>query len=79
MSDQQISAYITPEQYEKMLTENRLKTKDSLIKSSSGKLEFTGQYGSGLFGEISRYGVVASEIAKNVQHDIIHAHDWLTY
>lgn len=76
---QQISAYITPEQYEKLLVQNQLKVKESLIKSSTGKLEFTGQYGSNLFEEISRYGIVASEIARCSQHDIIHAHDWLTY
>ena len=76
---QQISAYITPEQYEKILTEKKNKFKDTVINTSSGKLKFTGGYGTSLFEEISRYGVVASEIAKNEPHDVIHAHDWLTY
>lgn len=77
--NQHVSAYVTPEQYEKILIENQIEAKGPLIKPSSGKLKFTGQYGHSLFEEISRYGTVASEIAKSEQHDIIHAHDWLTY
>jgi len=76
---QQISAYITPEQYEKLLIEQKERVKDKVINTPSGKLEFTGKYGTSLFKEISRYGVVASEIARNEPHDVIHAHDWLTY
>jgi glycosyltransferase involved in cell wall biosynthesis len=75
----QISAYCTPEQYDKLLIEKQKKQKRSCYSLSSGQLEFSGQYGSGLFEEISRYGVVASEIAGKEHHDIIHAHDWLTF
>jgi len=76
---QHISAYITPEQYVKIMHENKVKSKNSIIKSSSGKFDFSGQYGPSLFEEIKRYSVVASEIAQNYEHDVIHAHDWLTY
>jgi glycogen(starch) synthase len=77
--NQSVSAYITPEQYEKIQS----KSQEILISTSenitSGKMEFTGQYGKTLFEEISRYGVVASEVVKNEQFDVIHAHDWLAY
>jgi glycosyltransferase involved in cell wall biosynthesis len=78
--EQQISAYITPKQYEELL-EKQISLVNARVKknTSSGKLEFAGKYGSGLFNEISRYAVVASEIAKTEPHDVIHAHDWLTY
>jgi len=75
----QISAYCTPEQYDKLLLEKQEKLKQSGYSSSSGQLKFSGQYGSDLFEEISRYGVVASQIAGKEHHDIIHAHDWLTF
>jgi glycosyltransferase involved in cell wall biosynthesis len=75
---QQISAYITPELYEKLLSGQK-RVKDKVSNTPLGKLEFTGDYGDSLFKEISRYGVVASEIARNKPHDVIHAHDWLTY
>jgi len=77
--DRQIPAYITPEQYKKLLVTQKRKDRDTVKSTSSGKLEFGGKYGSNLFNEISRYAVVASEIARSESHNIIHAHDWLTY
>jgi len=77
--DQRISAYISPEQYEKLLFEQKKDLKNKVVRIPSGKLEFTGKYGISLLKEISRYGVVASEIARTEPHDVIHAHDWLTY
>ena len=77
---QQISAYITPKQYNELQEKKMMLVNDKLKKNtSSGRLEFAGKYGSDLFNEISRYAVVASEIAENEPHDVIHAHDWLTY
>ncbi len=75
----QISAYCTPEQYEKLLLEEHKKLKVSGYNPSSGQSEFSGQYGPGLFEEISRYGIIASGIAGKEPHDIIHVHDWLTF
>ncbi len=74
-----ISAYATPEQYERMTAERQQSSKSFFHNYSTGKLEFTGKYDSGLFREIYRYGVVASEIAKKEPHDVIHVHDWLTF
>jgi glycogen(starch) synthase len=75
----QISSYCTPEQYVKLLQEKLNRQMESGVDTSTGKLEFSGQYGAGLFEEISRYGVVASGITGKEPYDIIHAHDWLTY
>jgi len=75
----QLSAYITPDEFEKLYQHKREEKIFSSSTSSGGKLGFTGKYGSGLFEEIYRYGLVASEIARNEPHDIIHAHDWLTF
>jgi len=36
-------------------------------------------YGKNLFGEVLRYADSVSEIIKDEEFDIIHAHDWLTY
>jgi glycogen synthase len=76
---QQISAYCTPEQYVKLLQDKLNRQMECGVDTSSGKLEFTGQYGPGLFEEISRYSVVASRITGKEKFDVIHAHDWLTY
>lgn len=36
-------------------------------------------YGDGMFREVDRYAAHAGEIARTVEHDVIHAHDWMTY
>jgi glycogen(starch) synthase len=77
--DQQIPAYVTPKRYEEILIKKLKKAGYAKKYPPAGKLEFTEKYGAGLFEEISRYGLVASVIAKNEPHDIIHAHDWLTF
>ena len=43
--------------------------------------DFSGKYGNNLMEEVSRYAMVAAEVArqKEGQFDVIHAHDWLTY
>ena len=40
---------------------------------------FTGAYGPNLIEEVYWFAVAASRIALENEHDIIHAHDWLTY
>lgn len=40
---------------------------------------FSGKYGKSLMTEVSNYAIIAGELAKNQDFDIIHAHDWLTY
>lgn len=36
-------------------------------------------YGNNLFAEVQRYSILAKKIAQDEKHDIIHAHDWMTY
>ena len=43
------------------------------------KYEFSGKYTENLMNEVEQYAIVAAEIARNYEFDIIHAHDWLTY
>jgi glycosyltransferase involved in cell wall biosynthesis len=43
------------------------------------KYEFSGKYTENLMNEVEQYAIVAAEIARNHEFDIIHAHDWLTY
>ena len=44
-----------------------------------GCLEFSGRYPNNLLEEINNYSIVAGVIARTVETDIIHSHDWLTY
>lgn len=44
-----------------------------------GCLEFSGAYPQNLLEEINNYSIVAGVIARTIDFDIIHSHDWLTY
>lgn len=44
-----------------------------------GCIEFSGRYPDNLVEEINNYSIVAGVIARTVDCDIIHSHDWLTY
>jgi glycosyltransferase involved in cell wall biosynthesis len=71
--------YSTPEEFEKLSSDSEIGSKYLIQSSFSGKLSFTGGYGSNLFQEIANYAVIASIIAFRYDFDIIHAHDWLAY
>lgn len=44
-----------------------------------GCIEFSGRYPDNLLEEINNYSIVAGVIARTLEFDIIHSHDWLTY
>lgn len=44
-----------------------------------GCIEFSGRYPDNLLEEINNYSIVAGVIARTVECDVIHSHDWLTY
>ena len=74
-----IIPYTDPEEYFKLLEHDKTGQKQFVHARFSGKLEFTGGYGAGLFQEIANYAAVATELANTHDFDVIHSHDWLTY
>ena len=52
---------------------NRIHTNDL------GCIDFSGKYPDNLIEEISNYEAVASVLAHQLNFDIIHSHDWLTF
>lgn len=71
--------YLGPEEFEKFTDKSlhdRTDVEDSIL---ANKFEFSGAYGKDLIMEVSRYALVAGQIAKDREHDIIHAHDWLAF
>ena len=49
------------------------------VSTGKRRYNFSGGYGPNLMQDVEKYAMVAEEIAKSEQFDIIHAHDWLTY
>ncbi len=71
--------YLGPEEFKKY-TDHALHDRMDIDESVfSNKFEFSGKYGKDLMMEVSRYALVAAQIAKSKDHDVIHAHDWLAY
>ncbi len=62
-----LQAYMTEEEYTIMMNEEYSPTKTKSM------------YGGNLFSEVKRYAQKAQQIAEEQEHDIIHAHDWMTY
>lgn len=51
------------------------------LKSLGEKMGFSGlksHYQGDLFNAVTRYAMLAGTFGKNIAHDVIHAHDWLT-
>ncbi len=55
------------------------KKKRELQDTGDSILNFTGNYGRDLYGEVMRYGQIGETLGKSENFDIIHAHDWLTF
>ncbi len=71
--------YLDPEEYKKQMFIKQQEVTHAYETENIGKLEFSGKYGANLFQEISNYALVASVLGAELDFDIIHAHDWLTY
>ncbi len=71
--------YVSPQEFARIAEENRLEGVSVEKKVTSTKFDFSGEYGTDLMAEVSRYALVAAGIAKKQEFDLIHAHDWLTY
>ena len=44
-----------------------------------GCIDFSGRYPDNLLEEINNYSIVSGVIARALDFDVIHSHDWLTY
>jgi glycogen synthase len=71
--------YVSLEEYYQLLEKSSVAGTETLESIYTRKFHFTGAYGPDLLEEVEKYALVASFIAAENKHDVIHAHDWLTY
>lgn len=74
-----IVPYVSPEEFEYLRNEEVRKESITHTQGFNTRFSFTGGYGVNLYEEVSKYAIVAGEIARQNTFDVIHAHDWLTY
>jgi glycogen synthase len=77
--DSTLLPYTDEEEFYKIQESLEKGIKPEKITIESRKFEFAGGYGKNLMEEVKRYALVAASVAATNEHDIIHAHDWLTY
>jgi len=69
--------YISPESFQKSEVKRVPQAK---ARAETGeRYAFVGGYGSSLTEEVARFALVAAEISKKKDFDVIHAHDWMTF
>lgn len=75
--DTPLTPYITEEGYLSQLEAIQAHIEHNPI-TKSYNLNISSNYGKNLIEEVTRYAYVAGFIAKEVEHDLIHCHDWMT-
>ncbi|MHC4194790.1 MAG: glycosyltransferase family 4 protein, partial [Planctomycetota bacterium] len=75
-----LQAYLTPglyqRQFEEFLRQKQRAGGTSVITTQTF---CRADYSGDMYTEVQRYAVIAAELAKNEQLDVIHAHDWMTF
>ncbi|HKK59434.1 MAG TPA: glycosyltransferase family 4 protein [Salinivirga sp.] len=71
--------YVSPEEFERIVSTDILSNQEIEERVFSTRFKFSGKYGNDLMQEVSRYALIGAVLAKNLDFDVIHAHDWLTY
>ncbi len=75
----EIVPYLSVEEFEQYSEEKQFYQINKSSSEYTTRFEFTGKYGKDLLTEVWKYGIVAGEIAKQNEFDVIHAHDWLSF
>lgn len=76
--ESRIGKVMSPEMYYK-LRDHIYADFNYMRLNDLGCIEFSGKYPDNLIEEINNYSIVAGVIARTVECDVIHSHDWLTY
>jgi len=71
--------YLGTSEFDELKSEISSGKKQLIETTSEGKLVFGGDYGQNLFQEINNYAVVAEKLAVEIDFDVIHVHDWMTF
>ena len=71
--------YLGTAEFEEMKAEQIAEENRFIEVLDDGTLVFNGGYGFSLFQEIDYYALVAEKLARELEFDIIHVHDWMCF
>jgi Glycosyltransferase len=75
----QLIPYLGTAEYEALKAEKLLNENRFIEVTGEGKFVLNGGYGATLFQEIRYYTLAAEALAKELEFDIIHVHDWMCF
>ncbi len=61
------------------LSESATKDSTGQVISRTGSTSTGANYSGDMFSEVQRYAALATEIARDQDFDVVHAHDWMTF
>ena len=71
--------YLGTSEFDELKSEITSGEKQLIELTPEGKFVFSGDYGQNLFQEIANYAVIAEKLAREIDFDVIHVHDWMTF
>ena len=71
--------YLGTTEYNELNLEISSGEKRLIETTPDGKIIFGGDYGQNLFQEIQNYAIVAETLARELDFNVIHVHDWMTF
>jgi len=71
--------YLGTSEFDELKKEISSGEKRLIELTPEGKIIFAGDYGPNLFQEIYNYAVVAEKLAREIDFDVIHVHDWMCF
>jgi len=75
-----LQAYATPHTYDERKEELlRCQGETQGLGAAGQELGQGSDYGGNMYEEVRRYATMAMELARSVDFDVVHAHDWMTY
>lgn len=73
-----LNPYWTEEQYAEEWSETAL-TPQTTLESGPSPSKGSDQYGNDIFSEVMRFTENTLDVCRDIEFDLIHAHDWMTF
>ena len=71
--------YLGTSEFDELKSEISSAEKQLIELTPEGNFVFSGDYGQNLFQEIANYAIIAEKLAHEIDSDVIHVHDWMTF
>jgi glycosyltransferase involved in cell wall biosynthesis len=71
--------YLGTSEFDELKSEISADEKRLIELTPEGKIFFGGEYGRNLFQEVNHYAVVGEKLAREIDFDVIHVHDWMCF